>query len=126
MTKPTKAKKPAVKKPEVKTTKVKPTVVPSADFVVENLDHLGKKHLESIGFNFEWLRAIRQEYKFDGFEYVKKFKAFRCIQKGQHVEWIDVNTLALLNGKQALCVILNKHQPLSKARKIIQLPWDKL
>ena len=125
----TKAKKAPVKKAavkEVKQTEVKPTVVPSADFVVANLDHLGKQQLENIGFNFEWLRAIRKEYRFDGFEYVKKFRAFRCIQEGQHVEWIDVNTLALLNGKQALCVILNKHQPLSKARKIIQLPWDKL
>lgn len=126
MKKPTKAKKPTVKKPEVKPAEVKPTVVPSADFVVANLDHLGKQQLENIGFNFEWLRAIRKEYKFDSFEYVKKFRAFRCIQEDRHVEWIDVNTLALLNGKQALCVILNKHQPLSKARKIIQLPWDKL
>tara|TARA_R100000541_G_scaffold49900_3_gene57060 strand:- start:6204 stop:6566 length:363 start_codon:yes stop_codon:yes gene_type:complete len=120
MKKPTKAKKPAVKKPEAKPVEAKPV---EATVVIEDSS---KQHLENIGFKFEWLQAIGKAYKFEGFEYVKKFSAFRCIQEDRHVEWIDVNTLALLNGKQALCVILNKHQPLSKARKIIQLPWDKL
>ena len=117
----TKAKKAPVKKAPVKEKPVKEIKVIPVQIEAES-----KKHLDAIGFNFEWLQTLGELYKFDSFIYIKKFCAFRCTQQEQHVEWIDVNTLALLNGKQALCVILNKHQPLSKARKIIQLPWDKL
>ena len=82
--------------------------------------------LEGLGFDFEWLRDLAYEYEFDRFDYIEKFCAFRCIKNDRHIEWIDVNSLALLNGKQMLCKILNKHQPLGKSRKIIQLPWETL
>lgn len=85
-----------------------------------------KDHLKSLGFEFDWLKAIAKTYKFDSFNYIEKFCAFHCVKDGRHVEWIDVNTLALLNGRQMLCTILNKHQPLGKSRKIIKLPWEKL
>jgi len=119
----TKAKKAPIKKAQAKEKPVQEK--PVKDILVQ-IEAESKKHLEAIGFEFEWLQTLGKLYKFDSFIYIKKFCAFRCTQEEQHVEWIDVNTLALLNGKQALCVILNKHQPLSKARKIIQLPWDKL
>ena len=76
--------------------------------------------LEGLGFDFEWLRDLADKYEFDAFDYIEKFCAFRCIKNDRHIEWIDVNSLALLNGKQMLCKILNKHQPLGKSRKIIQ------
>ena len=82
--------------------------------------------LEGLGFDFEWLSDLADKYEFDVFDYIEKFCAFRCIKNDRHIEWIDVNSLALLNGKQMLCKILNKHQPLGKSRKIIQLPWETL
>jgi len=85
-----------------------------------------KKYLEKIGFKMEWLHDLAKEYKFDGFDYVSKFCAFRCNRDGKSVEWIDVNTLALLNGQRKLCEIKLKHQPLGKSRKIIDLPWEKI
>tara|TARA_Y100001938_G_C8090566_1_gene434778 strand:+ start:2651 stop:2974 length:324 start_codon:yes stop_codon:yes gene_type:complete len=81
-------------------------------------------YLETIGFDFDWLQKLADEYKFDKFEYVHKFRAFRCYQKNVHVEWIDVNMLAVKNGKRQLCEIMMKHQPLGKHRKIIYLPWE--
>ncbi len=81
-------------------------------------------YLESIGFDYDWLDLLAKEYKFDKFEYVHKFRAFRCYQKNVHVEWIDVNMLAVKNGKRRLCEIMLKHQPLGKHRKIIHLPWE--
>ena len=67
---------------------------------------------------------IKENYNFESFDYVQKFCAFRCNKDGKHVEWIDINTLALLNGKRKFFEIKMKHQPLGKRRKIINLPWE--
>ena len=83
-----------------------------------------KKFLDKIGFNLEWLDDLAKKYKFDSFDYVNKFCAFRCNRDGRSVEWISVNDLALLNGKSKLCEIKLKHQPLGKTRKIIEFPWE--
>ena len=101
-------KKTAVAKPPVGTVKVTDSKGFSLNCPISEVDsnqvakpdivitQQSKDHLKSLGFD------------------------------GRHVEWIDVNTLALLNGRQMLCTILNKHQPLGKSRKIIKLPWEKL
>ena len=81
-----------------------------------------KKYLDKIGFKMEWLDDLAKQYKFDSYDYVGKFCAFRCNKDGKSVEWIDVNSLALLNGQRKLCEIKLKHQPLGKTRKIIDLP----
>jgi len=83
-----------------------------------------KKFLKESGFKMSWLEDLAKEYQFDSFDYVQKFCAFRCNKDGKHVEWIDINTLALLNGKRKFFEIKMKHQPLSKKRKIINLPWE--
>jgi len=83
-----------------------------------------KKFLKESGFEMSWLEDLAKEYKFDQFDYVQKFCAFRCNKDGKHIEWIDINTLALLNGKKKLLEIKIKHQPLGKRRKIINLPWE--
>ena len=85
-----------------------------------------KKYLDKIGFKMEWLDDLAKQYKFDSYDYVGKFCAFRCNKDGKSVEWIDVNSLALLNGQRKLCEIKLKHQPLGKLRKIIDLPWEKI
>lgn len=85
-----------------------------------------KKYLDQIGFKMKWLDDLTEEYKFDSYDYVSKFCAFRCNKDGKSVEWIDVNSLALLNGQRKLCEIKLKHQPLGKTRKIIDLPWEKI
>tara|TARA_R110002020_G_scaffold48594_3_gene138389 strand:- start:1198 stop:1521 length:324 start_codon:yes stop_codon:yes gene_type:complete len=85
-----------------------------------------KKYLDKIGFKMEWLDDLAKQYKFDSYDYVGKFCAFRCNKDGKSVEWIDVNSLALLNGQRKLCEIKLKHQPLGKTRKIIDLPWEKI
>jgi hypothetical protein len=85
-----------------------------------------KRYLDKIEFQMSWLDDLAKEYKFDSFDYVHKFCAFRCNRNGRSVEWIDVNSLALLNGKRRLCEIKLKHQPLGKLRKIIDLPWEQL
>ena len=85
-----------------------------------------KKYLDKIGFKMEWLDDLAKQYKFDGYDYVGKFCAFRGNKDGKSVEWIDVNSLALLNGQRKLCEIKLKHQPLGKTRKIIDLPWEKI
>jgi hypothetical protein len=83
----------------------------------------GKKFLDEKGFDMKWLDKLAEQYKFDQFDYVAKFCAFRCYKEGKHVEWIDVNALALLNGKRKLTEILNKHYPVDKSRAIIEFPW---
>ena len=80
-------------------------------------------HLDSIGFEMDWLGNLASQYDFDKFEYLHKFRAFRCYKAGQHVDWIDVNDIALLNGKRRLEEIRLRHQPLSSKRAIIQYPW---
>lgn len=80
-------------------------------------------HLKAIGFDLDWLNTLATQYDFDKFEYLHKFRAFRCYKAGRHVDWIDVNDVALLNGKRRLEEIRLRHQPLSPKRAIIQYPW---
>jgi len=80
-------------------------------------------HLKSIGFDMAWLGNLAEQYQFDQFQYLHKFRAFRCYKAGQHVDWIDVNDIALLNGKRRLEEIRLRHQPLSPKRAVIQYPW---
>ena len=80
-------------------------------------------HLNSIGFDMDWLGGLADQYQFDKFEYLHKFRAFRCYKAGQHVDWIDVNDLALLNGKRRLEEIKLRHQPISPKRAVINYPW---
>ena len=79
--------------------------------------------LKKIGFNFEWLDNLHNEYGFSKFEYVHKFQAFRCYKDDKHVDWIDINDLSLLNGGRALVVILLKHGRVSPKRAVIQYKW---
>ena len=78
---------------------------------------------KSIGFKAEWLASIANQYDFDRFHYVHKFRAFRCYQGNKHLDWISLNDLGLLNIKQELTQTLMKHQPLQKNKQIIKLPW---
>ena len=83
-----------------------------------------KKFFDSIGLELEWLASIANRYNFNRFQYMDKFKAFRCYRGNNHLDWVSVNDLAMLNGKQELTTILLKHQPHSKKEKIIiKLPW---
>ena len=82
-----------------------------------------KPWLESSGFKFEWLDKLHEQYGFDKFQYLHKFRAFRCYKDEQHLDWIDVNDLALLNGERRIMQILLKHQQVSPKRAVIQYPW---
>lgn len=83
---------------------------------VNNSDHI---YLEKIGFKEHWLAKYIEEDGIEEFEYIHKFRAFRCYLNGQHVDWIDVNRVALDNGARELCEILLAHQPLPENRKVI-------
>jgi hypothetical protein len=85
-----------------------------------------RRHLDAMGFDFAWLDGLSLQYGFDQFQYMHKFRAFRCYRDGKHLEWIDVNELALLNGKRELTQILLRHQQVDKSRRIIDLPWRKM
>ena len=91
---------------------------PKYEVVCDHTDHL-----DSIGCELSWLDKLNERYGFEKFEYIHKFRAFRCYKDGQHVDWIDVNNLALINGKRRIEEILMNHQPLSPTRAIIQYPW---
>lgn len=80
-------------------------------------------YLKSIKFDMGWLQKVGTQYGIDKFEYIHKFRAFRCIKSDQHIDWIDVNDLALLNGERRLVQILLKHQPVSPKRAVIKYPW---
>lgn len=79
--------------------------------------------LETKGFDFSWLDMLHTDYGFDTFQYIHKFRAFRCYKEGKHLDWIDINDLALLNGKRRIAEILLKHQQVSPKRAVIQYPW---
>ena len=81
------------------------------------------EHLKSVGFDMDWLGGLADQYQFDKFEYLHKFRAFRCYKAGQHVDWIDINDLSLLNGKRRLEDIRLRHQPISPKRAVINYPW---
>ena len=80
-------------------------------------------HLDEIGFDLKWLDGLAEQYKFNQFQYLHKFRAFRCYKDGHHVDWIDVNDVALLNGKRRLEEIKLRHQPVSPKRAVIKFPW---
>ena len=82
-----------------------------------------KDWLTSSNFKFEWLDKLHTDYGFDKFQYLHKFRAFRCYKEEQHLDWIDVNDLALLNGERRIMEILLKHQQVSPKRAVIQYPW---
>lgn len=98
--------------------KLKP---PSVQIDITEAD---KKFFDTIGLKVEWLASIANRYNFNRFQYAAKFKAFRCYQGHNQLDWISVNDLAMLNGKQEITTILLKHQPhTNKSKIIIKLPW---
>lgn len=82
-----------------------------------------REYLQEKGFKFEWLDLLASQYGFDKFEYLHKFKAFRCYRQDKHLDWIDVNDLSLLNGGRRLDEIRLKHQAVSPKRAVIQYAW---
>lgn len=76
-------------------------------------------YLEKIGFKEHWLARYIEDYNIEMFEYIHKFRAFRCYIDKEHVDWIDVNRVALDNGAREVCDILLAHQPLPQSRKVI-------
>jgi len=88
---------------------------------VNNSDHI---YLNSVGFKEAWLGKYMDEDGIEKFEYIHKFRAFRCYIKGQHVDWVDINRIALDNGAREVCEILLSHQPLPQHRKVIGVNHD--
>ena len=82
-----------------------------------------REYLQEKGFKFEWLDLLASQYGFDKFEYLHKFRAFRCYRQDKHLDWIDINDLSLLNGGRRLDEILLKHQAVSPKRAVIQYAW---
>ena len=82
-----------------------------------------REYLQEKGFKFEWLDLLAAQYGFDKFEYLHKFRAFRCYRENKHLDWIDVNDLSLLNGGRRLDEIRLKHQAVSPKRAVIQYAW---
>tara|TARA_R110000751_G_scaffold2394_2_gene12546 strand:- start:1176 stop:1565 length:390 start_codon:yes stop_codon:yes gene_type:complete len=82
-----------------------------------------KAYLTEKKFNFGWLQSLAERYGFDKFEYLHKFRAFRCYRQNKHLDWIDINNLSLINGGRRLEEIRLKHQVVSPARAVIQYPW---
>lgn len=82
-----------------------------------------KAYLTEKKFKFEWLDSLAEQYAFDKFEYLHKFRAFRCYRENKHLDWIDVNDLSLLNGGRRLDEIRLKHQAVSPKRAVIQYAW---
>ena len=82
-----------------------------------------KAYLTQKKFQFEWLDSLAEQYGFDKFEYLHKFRAFRCYKKDRHLDWVDINDLSLINGGRRLEEIRLKHQAVSPRRAVIQYPW---
>lgn len=81
-------------------------------------------YLESIGFKEHWLARYMEDYNIESFEYIHKFRAFRCYLNKRHVDWIDINRVSLDSGERELCEILLPHQPLPQHRKVIGVRHD--
>ncbi len=79
--------------------------------------------LELMGFKSEWLASLANQYNFTKIAYIHKFRAFRCYQGNNHVDWININDLSLLNGGRELTPILLKHQRLDDKRAVIKYKW---
>ena len=82
-----------------------------------------KAYLTEKKFKFEWLDSLAEQYGFDKFEYLHKFRAFRCYREDRHLDWVDINDLSLINGGRRLEEIRLKHQAVSPRRAVIQYPW---
>jgi len=82
-----------------------------------------KAYLTEKKFKFEWLDSLAEQYGFDKFEYLHKFRAFRCYKEDRHLDWVDINDLSLINGGRRLEEIRLKHQAVSPRRAVIQYPW---
>lgn len=82
-----------------------------------------KAYLTQKKFQFEWLDSLAEQYGFDKFEYLHKFRAFRCYREDRHLDWVDINDLSLINGGRRLEEIRLKHQAVSPRRAVIQYPW---
>ncbi len=103
---------------DVKKEEIKPVTKLAIDMSAKDL-----RFLNTIGFKSEWLASIANQYNFDRFQYMYKFKAFRCYQGNNQVDWISVNDLGMINERRNLTIILQKHQPLDKKKQVIKLPW---
>ena len=82
-----------------------------------------KAYLTEKKFKFEWLNSLAEQYGFDKFEYLHKFRSFRCYKEDRHLDWVDINDLSLINGGRRLEEIRLKHQAVSPRRAVIQYPW---
>ena len=102
----------------------KPDVVKASKVVVSMTDQEARI-LKSIGFKNEWLNSIANQYDFDRFQYMHKFKAFRCYKGNNHLDWISVNDLSTLNIHKEITHTLLTFQPLQKDKQIIKLAWRK-
>lgn len=97
---------------------------PKASFEV-NITKADQVFFDNIGLKAEWLASIANQYDFDRFAYVHKFKAFRCYRGNNQVEWVSINDLSLINIKKEITNTLMTFQPLQKDKQIIKLPWRK-
>jgi hypothetical protein len=77
------------------------------------------KYFDRIGFKEHWLAKYIEEDGIEEFQYIHKFRAFRCYINGMHVDWIDINRVSLDHGQRELCEILLPHQPVASHRKVI-------
>jgi len=71
----------------------------------------------------EYLDKLKVQYGFDKVEYVEKFEAYRCYKDGFHVDWVSIDELYMLNGKQPIINCPLKYQPLPANRRVIIMPW---
>jgi len=90
-----------------------------------SLSESDKKFLDNISLETEWLMSLANQYNFNRFHYVHKFRAFRCYRDNKHLDWVSINDLSLDNVKKELIQIIMKHQPLQKNKQIINYPWRK-
>lgn len=81
------------------------------------------KFFKNIGLKPEWIEEIANRYGFDKFQYIAKFKAFRCFKEGKLLDWISINDLSMLHLKTQIVQIPLKHQELPPERQVIKLPW---
>lgn len=87
------------------------------------LDPLHETYLKQIKFDLKWLDSLAKEYGFTRYEYLHKFRAFRCIKDDKHIEWFDINEFSLYNGGRKLDKIMTKYQPLNPKRQLIERYW---
>lgn len=83
----------------------------------------GAKYLKSIGFDYDWLLPLANQYNIDKFEYLHKFKAFRAYRGEMHVDWVSVNDVSIYSGKREICEILLKHSNVDKSRRVFDFNW---